>query len=634
MSEIKEWWKKIFKKGSCQETTAKFTLLDQGKTENNQIKLNPLTPGDYGEYNEILKNVFVGKEHKDDHNIAITADYGEGKSSAINSFLNKNKKIRKKTITVSLAKYNYKYKGDDTTTNKNNSYSIYDHSQLIENKIEVQIINQILYQIKSRNIYLSKYKVKKNLFWFWKLLLWIFVAFLIFGIYNLIFFAGQNINKWSDLKEEQYSLWLRWFAVVIIPFWIFSFFFVFYQGWQKISNVIFNIFGTKIEASHPENNSFNLSVWDQEWREIIYIIRHSKKNYIIFEDLDRLENYEILGKLKDLCLTLSNQKRNKIKFIYVLSDQIFDKEIDKTKFFDLIIPIISVSNYESRILILYSCFSLYDFKPRDEIVQMTSKHIFDIRLIKHIVNEYNIFLNLNKKFLINEKHNSETFDILFSLIILKNIFINEFVKFKNSLDLQELSLNNGHPKNKTILFESLKEILVKNQEKLYSNGLISKNIFSFLEENEINYLYFIANKSDQNYYKFFKHKFHNVSFLISFINKQNYSDHYLKLLNLSILEYLILSWEKNHIILSEIIKWLFNENSSDLESEKRTLFDQLILNSNLMSTKLTSFLLECVDQKVLDKLKKWLENNKFERHKNFNKDFLLIKIHNKLSRQK
>lgn len=74
----------------------------------NEIKLNSLTPSYYGEYNEILKNVFVGEEHKNDHNIAITADYGEGKSSVINSFLKENKEIKEKTITVSLSKYNYK----------------------------------------------------------------------------------------------------------------------------------------------------------------------------------------------------------------------------------------------------------------------------------------------------------------------------------------------------------------------------------------------------------------------------------------------------------------------------------------------------------------------------------------------
>ena len=63
-------------------------------TSNSEIKLKSLTPSDdYVEYNEILKNVFVGEEHKNDHNIAITADYGEGKSSVINSFLRKNPKI-------------------------------------------------------------------------------------------------------------------------------------------------------------------------------------------------------------------------------------------------------------------------------------------------------------------------------------------------------------------------------------------------------------------------------------------------------------------------------------------------------------------------------------------------------------
>ena len=510
MSDSKSQQREEVEKDTSQELTKTSSPVenkaidDQNSIDNNppkspdfsnrKIKLNSLTPSVYNEYNEILKNVFAGDEHKNDHNIAITADYGEGKSSVINSFLKQNQEIKEKTITVSLSKYNYKNKNDDTKKHsykcKDNDldgcdgdYSICEHLHSVENRIEVQIINQILYQIDSKNIYLSKYKIKENLPDGWRWFFGVLAAILIFSIYNLIFSLSENIKEWSNWTDK-WGLWLGW-LVVIIPLSIFGFFFVFHQQWQRISNIVFNVFGSKIETNYFKNNAFNLSIWDQEWREIIYIIRYSKKNYIIFEDLDRLENYEILSKLKDLLLTLNiniKKDEDKIKFIYVMSDHIFKEEKDKTKFFDLIIPIIPLSSLDSRILIWYSSLDP-KISPDEELIKKVSNHIFDIRLIKHIANEYNVFANLKSS---SESKNSNVSNLLFCLIVLKNTFIDEFKIFKyqnfydRNFDISQLMENNKHQDNS--LFDELIKSIDNWIEEADFSEIIYRDIIYFLKD--------------------------------------------------------------------------------------------------------------------------------------------------------
>ena len=598
------------------ETTGNQNLINNNtpkspdssnSTSNSKIKLNPLTPSDYGEYNEILDNVLTNDEYNDVHNIAITADYGEGKSSVINSFLKQNPKIKKKTITVSLSKYNYK--DDDTIkwTSKNcnleeenggitngetsnNDYSICEHLHSVENRIEVQIINQILYQIDPKNIYLSKYKIKKNLSKGWRRFFGILAAILIFSIYNLIFCLSQNIKEWSNWTDKL-GLWLGW-LVVIIPLSILGFFFVFYQQWRRISNIVFNVFGSKIETNYFKNSSFNLSVWDQEWREIIYIISHSQKNYIIFEDLDRLENYEILSKLKDLSLTLNSQKdQKKIKFIYVISDEVFEKEEEKTKFFDLIIPIIPVSNLQNRILIWYKSLDP-DNIPDKGLIYSVSKSIFDVRFIKNISNEYNVFLKLNDNF-INNPTKIEVLNALFSLIILKNIFTDEFKNFKKCPDLNNLVLVDSKNENRD-LFNNLKNVLKKHKNKIDFENLITKDSFSFLNENDIKYIKFLNNKDDSKTFEFSSLELSNVNYLVyEIINEKiNYAQFNIKkLLNLDILKYLFLNWEKNNKeTLMKIFLHCFQcKNDKDVINIFKNFLEKYI-NSNGMIKKFSSFI--------------------------------------------
>ena len=141
-------------------------------------KFNALTPEVLKEnkqiYTEALDYAVGNSSIK---NIAITGIYGAGKSTVWNTYV--HEKELSNIITVSLGKYKNNIKDDDDIlkeiplTNTLNSESDgaknkrSNENQKAEdigddNRVERQLINQILSQIESKKIPLSKYGFKSN----------------------------------------------------------------------------------------------------------------------------------------------------------------------------------------------------------------------------------------------------------------------------------------------------------------------------------------------------------------------------------------------------------------------------------------------------------------------------------------
>lgn len=141
-------------------------------------KFNALTPEVLKEnkqiYTEALDYAFGNSNIK---NIAITGIYGAGKSTVWNTYV--HEKGLSDIITVSLGKYKNHIKDDDdrlkevfmTKLSNSDSDGVEDkhrdENQKVgdiddDNRVERQLINQILSQIESKKIPLSKYGFKSN----------------------------------------------------------------------------------------------------------------------------------------------------------------------------------------------------------------------------------------------------------------------------------------------------------------------------------------------------------------------------------------------------------------------------------------------------------------------------------------
>ena len=404
--------------------------------EKENPKFNALTPEVLDKNKEIYtKALDFAFDNKDIKNIAITGIYGAGKSTVWNTYVKETKK--ENIITVSLGKYEdniqeIKIKSEDNEDKDNNSETKEKDSEAKnkdteydkigedildnENRVERQIINQILSQINAKDIPLSKYGFKSNK----SCCTILFESLAIVGIVSSVFLW---INRGNIVDNTGFSYICVLISCTIMLF--LSLLYIFYRYFRENILRISKIKFRGAEADLGYNDKNDETVLDRDIKELVYLIKSSNSKIIVFEDLDRYDNIAIYTKLRELNFLLNKYSKTNddgevIRFIYMIKDGIF-KSKNRTKFFDYIIPIVPIvdsKNSENMILnLLGDLKSLIDKR----LIFNISLYIDDMRLIKNIINEFIIY-----KDIINMKDLELSYDKLFSLIVLKNIFPYEF----------------------------------------------------------------------------------------------------------------------------------------------------------------------------------------------------------------
>lgn len=390
--------------------------------EKDNPKFNALTPEVLEENNEIYtKALDFAFDNKDIKNIAITGIYGAGKSTVWNTYVKETKK--ENIITVSLGKYedtveeiNTKSEESETKDKDTEYNKIGEHILDNENRVERQIINQILSQINAKDIPLSKYGFKSNK----SCCTILFESLAIVGIVSSVFLW---INRGNIVDNTGFSYICVLISCTIMLF--LSLLYIFYRYFRENILRISKIKFRGAEADLGYNDKNDETVLDRDIKELVYLIKSSNSKIIVFEDLDRYDNIAIYTKLRELNFLLNKYSKTNddgevIRFIYMIKDGIF-KSKNRTKFFDYIIPIVPIvdsKNSENMILnLLGDLKSLIDKR----LIFNISLYIDDMRLIKNIINEFIIY-----KDIINMKDLELSYDKLFSLIVLKNIFPYEF----------------------------------------------------------------------------------------------------------------------------------------------------------------------------------------------------------------
>ena len=475
-------------------------------------------------YTEALDYAFGNNDIK---NIAITGIYGAGKSTVWNTYVNKSK--LNNVINVSLGKYENYIKDDDnrqkeaSETKLNNSDAdgteglFGDESKKAggiddENRVERQIINQILSQIDPNKIPLSKYCFKSNkskwsifrhflafLSMICSILLWklrndlipIFKDLIIFNDLLTPFFKGILKHLFRDMPERSDEI--LWMIPCLIFFLLplYYFFYTFYRGNKfRVSKISFN--GTEADM---DNDMGDETVLDRDIKELVYLLGSSGTEIVVFEDLDRYNDISIYTKLRELNFILNNYvkingKNKLVRFIYLLKDGIFFSK-NRTKFFDFIIPIVPIVNS------FISEYHIDKFLKDNGIVEEVTiladvaLYVDDMRLIKNIVNEYIIYSRIlkleskNSNMDVSLEYSYLNNDILFALITLKNILPNEFERLQenrgyiNDIFKKLEAKNYNNTSYKTII----SGLSIKERDELFSKkGLdsLERRYFDFI----------------------------------------------------------------------------------------------------------------------------------------------------------
>ena len=451
------------------------------------------------------------------HNVALTGNYGAGKSSILESYIKRNKncwpiesfyrllskvpllnrliKEKKWFLKISLATFAVEDKEEDNLPKKENRA----FSEAVLQKIEKSILQQILYRKSGVKLPNSRFirikrtnKIDAFVTAFVVLALFIVLNYFIQGeIWEYICKPFTLPLVWSDIALS---------ASVLLALFLFLYKLLIFVKKLRIAKLCFSNAEIEFKGNESEESLLNKYL-----DELLYFFEVTGYNVIIFEDLDRFNNTEIFIKLRELNTLLNNYENihHKIVFIYALRDEVFT-DSSRTKFFDFIVPVIPVINSQnSSDMLLNQWKENKDSalgKIDESFLQDIGLYIDDMRLLKNSINEFKIYdKKVNGE---DYKSNNNTSDEniyrdrnkIFALILYKNLYPKDFALLaQNEGDLYSII-----QKRNAIAKEECKqiELEIKNIENKIQE--IEKQIDIDKKELRIIYISKIFSKKPDN----------------------------------------------------------------------------------------------------------------------------------------
>jgi len=372
----------------------------------------PLTPALLeGGQADRYERVFLHALRNDQvRNIALTGGYGAGKSSVIRTCFDRHPEY--KHVLVSLATFTKESPvGDKAEAD-------------LMSRIEETIVEQLLYAVPAGKLPKTRLKRIVQASNSSITLHTVFFALLIVSVLR-IYLPSVNMLPKID------PAWLVP-ALMRLPDWIALIFagasslYILHSVLKYLS--LFSIDGLtlkggKLEATHHG------SVLHKYVDEIIYCFERSDIDVVVIEDLDRFGIQDVFFRLREINFTIrqSPQIRRPVHFIYAIRDELFSVG-EKTKFFDLVIPVIPVVSSENSGEKMMDLLKAERFKPvigrlDRGLIETVCDYIDEMRLIKNIVNEFDIFSSLlGGRGVVLDSNK------LFAMVVVRNLYPEAFAE--------------------------------------------------------------------------------------------------------------------------------------------------------------------------------------------------------------
>ena len=456
--------------------------------EQSHLKLSRLSPLD--KKNDVKVSLYLNHindaiEDKEVYNIALTGVYGSGKSTILKSYISKFP--NKTFLPISLASFK-----------EVNDY------QGFKDEIQLTILQQILYSQSAEKLPESRInRISEINPWNRKYIskVLIVLTFIVFSYFTLKFYLTQiNPNNWSFSKSFSYGAFLSTMFFISSLFFIIQFFIKTLIN-SKINKI--NIKGEAEISSKGDSTDFLNKYMD----EILYFFEKTQTDVVIIEDIDRFNSIEIYRTFREINYILNNYLRNtkkeykKVTFLYAIKDSLFENELDRTKFFDLIIPTIPFVNYSnSKNVLTTKLQEIYldnadDFnlaQSEKEFINTVSTFILDNRVLKNIINEFIIFREQQRTE--DEQFNQEK---LLAIVIYKNLRPKDF----SMLHKGDSNINIAFNSKDILISDSIEKLNLDISElQNQKNTVLAENL-KFIKELNTIYLYHIKGKVNSANYE-------------------------------------------------------------------------------------------------------------------------------------
>lgn len=411
--------------------------------------LSPLTPRfdpeNHQIYVDALEGALTGPDAKLIHNIALTGAYGAGKSSVLQAVVSQH---ADQVVQISLSTLG---NGDPTPPSKEA-----DKANTPTNRIQKEIVKQLLYQTIPSRVPGSRFKRLGRL----PKLRTGGLSILIGLVLALVAFVSGFTAKLMPLLTPLTLAPLQsnagvWVVASLAVYLVFA---LLHNrlAIEKLSA------GSATISLSPRSETF----FDEYLDEIVYFFDITGKTIVILEDIDRFDEpniFETLRALNTLLNSAAQLKGRNIRFIYAMKDSIFDElsnkeaaarpsdstevpeavdpvanhvaRANRTKFFDLVIPVVPfVTHLNARDLMARTMKTTQP--PVDPaVIDLTARHLPDMRLIIETRNEYLIF----SKVVLDESPDGLRLNpsSLFAMMLYKTTHLSDFEKIRvgtSSLD--------------------------------------------------------------------------------------------------------------------------------------------------------------------------------------------------------
>lgn len=373
-------------------------------------------------------------------NIAVAGHYGSGKSSVILGVQAKLEQLDVQWVNLSLSSL-----GVDHTRRAR----IQEDGTLppLTNLIQKEIVKQLLYRKApadmpgSRYFRIDSFRAVPAALWASAVAIGFFVVAVLLGLV-------RRVDRVAPRDVLNGHTWAPWLVVALLAALVGAVFFLGLRSLQNRVRVDSVAAGGAAVSLSKKDNSF----FDEYLDEIVYFFQRTKTRVAIFEDLDRFRDPHIFETLRELNTVLNNAEQVKarpVRFVYAVRDSIFEQlEVDagaaekqpgdaaagasalesappsnRTKFFDLVIPMVPFITHRSARDLLEAEFADAAVRPSPALINLVGGHLTDMRLIHNICNEFEIY---RASILGNEGLKGLTADRLFAMMVYKNTHLEDF----------------------------------------------------------------------------------------------------------------------------------------------------------------------------------------------------------------
>jgi hypothetical protein len=414
--------------------------------------LVPLTPTykelEHGKY---VKAIAAALRDKKIWNIALSGSYGVGKSSILREVIRCHED---RVVELSLSTL-------APIETSDVDESVPKQAMTPTNRIQQEIVKQLLYREEPHKTPGSRFHRLGRFKWRRELAIALLLGLPVAIIFLLMGWSKQIASAFSPLIDFGLLIHpLVWTLAAVLCLGARYFF----RGQLSITQ--FSAGSTTVTLDNK-----SVSYFDQYLDEIVYFFDVSKRDIVIFEDIDRFNDSHIFETLRSLntLLNTSPQIDRPIRFIYAIKDSIFDRiglqksdlrpdqdldasedpaqsetvRANRTKFFDLVIPVVPFITHRSARNLAAQLLDRFENHVDKKLLDLAAGYVPEMRLLKNVCNEFIVFrdriiLSDSNPLKLNETD-------LFAMMLYKSTHLTDFEAIrlrKSNLDtLYEVSRN-------------------------------------------------------------------------------------------------------------------------------------------------------------------------------------------------